>query len=324
MKAYIHIIIVALMVSCLGLSLKAQRVITPVNTPQTATQPLNEFEGDTARINAKIRSTMKHYHDENGNIVYIDTITGKEWRDSTAMKIKVRQPMKYPLMESASVGVDIWNPLMRAFGQHYGLIDFSAQVSLHNRYKPTTEIGLGIANNTPADNNFTYKSPLSAYLRLGLDYNFLYNSTPDYQYFVGVRFGFTKFSYSVEDITINSSYWEEVAHPTIPSQHPFVSWGELVMGLKVKLLGPISAGWTFRFHSIFHESKSQYGKPWYIPGYGSRNGKITGSFTISYTLGLNKKSSESVISIETDSPSGIVPDKNVDTTATEATANEPE
>ena len=270
-----------------------QRKITPVNTPQTATQPINEFEGDTARINARIRATMPHYHDEDGNIVYIDTVTGQEWRDSVAIKA-AKKPMQYPLWQSVSIGVDIWNPLMRAFGQHYGLIDFSAQLSIHNRYKPIFETGLGMAKNTPADNNFTYKSPLSMYMRLGMDYNFLYNSTPDYQYFAGVRFGFSKFSYSIEDITINSTYWDDTAHPTIPSQHPFVSWYEIVMGLKVKLWGPISAGWTFRFHGIAHETKTPYGRPWYIPGYGSRNGKITGSFTISYTLDLNKKTIQSV------------------------------
>lgn len=268
---------------------KAQRKVTPVNTPQTATQPINEFKGDTARINARMRAQMKHYHDADGNIIYIDTVTGKEWRDTLALNIKKREPMKYPLMESASVGVDLWNPLMRAFGQHYGLIDFSAHLSLHNRYKPVFETGLGIASNTPVDNNFTYKSPMSVYFRIGADYNFLYNSTPSYQYFLGVRYGISNFSYRLEDISIYSPYWDETAHPSIPSQRSTVGWGEFAMGLRVNLWGPISAGWTFRYHTILHESKQNYGAPWYIPGYGSRGQSITGSFSIFYTLPLNKK-----------------------------------
>lgn len=197
--------------------------------------------------------------------------------------------MKYPLMESASVGIDLWNPVMRVFGQHHGLIDFSAQLSMHNRYKPVFETGLGLANNTPADNNFTYKSPLNVYFRIGADYNFLYNSTPTYQYFAGVRYGISNFGYSLEDITIYSPYWEETARPTIPSQRSTVGWGEFVMGLRVNLWGPISAGWTFRYHTILHESKQQYGYPWYIPGYGTRGQAITGSLSIFYTLPLNKK-----------------------------------
>lgn len=268
---------------------EAQRKVTPVNTPQTATQPINEFEGDTARINARMRATMKHYHDENGNVIYIDTVTGKEWRDTTALQIKKREPMRYPLMESATIGLDLWNPVMRVFGQHYGLIDFSASLSLHNRYKPVFETGLGLANNTPADNNFTYKSPLSVYFRIGADYNFLYNSTTAYQYFAGLRYGIANFSYSIEDISIESTYWDETAHPTIPSQRSTVGWAEFAMGLKVNLWGPISAGWTFRYHTILHESKQKYGSPWYIPGFGARGQAISGSISIYYTLPLNKK-----------------------------------
>lgn len=267
----------------------AQRRVTPVNNAQTATQPINEFEGDTARINARMRAQMKHYHDENGNIIYIDTVTGKEWRDTMSLHIKKREPMKYPLLESASVGLDLWNPVMRAFGQHYGLIDFSANLSLHNRYRPVFETGLGLASNTPPDNNFTYKSPLSIYFRIGADYNFLYNSTPSYQYFVGLRYGICNFSYSLEDITIYSPYWEETARPSIPAHRSTVGWGEFAMGLRVNLWGPISAGWTFRYHTILHESKQPYGKPWYIPGYGSRGQAISGSISIFYTLPLNKK-----------------------------------
>lgn len=153
-----------LMLATVAVLAHAQRKITPVNTPSTATQPVNEMEGDTARINARMRATMAHYHDAEGNVIYIDTITGREWRDSTAIVAK-KKPMQYPLLTSASVSVDLWNPIMRAFGQHYGLIGFGAQVSLHNRYLPAFEMGLGMADNTPDDNNFHYKSPMSVYFQ---------------------------------------------------------------------------------------------------------------------------------------------------------------
>ncbi len=269
------------------LTIRAQRRITPINTPATATQPINETKNDTARINARMRATMPHYHEDNGVVVYIDTITGREFRDSTLMNMK--KPMTYPLWHDVSVGVDIWNPLMRAFGQHYGLIDFSAQLSLHNRYKPTVEAGLGLAKNTPSDLNFTYRVPLSPYFRIGMDYNFLFNSSPDYQFFAGLRLGVSPFKYSIDDITIGSSYWGEDAHPTIPRQSATAVWMEFGVGLKVKLWGPISAGWSFRFHSLMKQGSSKYGKPWYIPGYGVSGQPITGTFTISYAFDLQGK-----------------------------------
>ncbi len=280
-------LVVALM-AVLALQAPAQRKITPVNTPATATQPINEFEGDTARINARMRATMAHYHDADGNVIYIDTITGREWRDSTAMAAKKKE-MMYPLLTSASVSVDLWNPLMRAFGQHYGLIGFGAQVSLHNRYMPAFEMGLGMADNTPDDNNFHYKSPMSVYFRAGMDYNFLYNSTTDYQFFVGVRFGFSPFNYDITDISIESEYWGETAQPEIPTQHCTATWWEFNVGLQVKIWGPISAGWSFRYHNIMKCTSTQYGEPWYIPGYGARGTSISGAINITYTLPLGKK-----------------------------------
>lgn len=281
-------VLLAAIAALASLNASAQRRVTPINTPQTATQPINELANDTARINARMRASMAHYHDENGNIVYVDTITGREWRDSSAIKAE-KKKMAYPLIHAAAVGVDVWNPVMRAFGQKYGLVDFSAQLSMHNRYIALVETGVGMADNTPPANNFTYKTPLSWYIKLGADYNFLYNAdTPDYQFLAGLRFGVAPFTFNVTGITIDPGYWGEAAHPAIPSQQVTVGWFELALGLRVKLWGPISAGWTFRFHSILAESKTPYGQPWYIPGYGSRHGAITGSFSFFYTLPLSK------------------------------------
>lgn len=138
-----------------------RRRISPVNNAATTTQHINELAGDTAVINAARRARSIHYHDDNGRTVYVDTITGDEWIDSAAVIPVVK--MKYPLLQSASIGVDIWDPVMRIFGQKYGLIGFQAQVNLHNRYLPAFEIGLGQAKNTPAGMNFSYTSPVSVW-----------------------------------------------------------------------------------------------------------------------------------------------------------------
>lgn len=274
-----------------------RRRITPVNNAATATQHVNELAGDTSVVNAARRARSIHYHDDKGRTVYVDTITGDEWIDSAAVLPVVK--MQYPLWHSASVGVDIWDPVMRAFGQKYGLLGFQAQVNLHNRYMPAVEIGLGQAANTPAGMNFTYKSPLSVWLKLGMDYNFLYNSNPDYLFMAGVRYGFSPFSFSVSDITVDQGYWQEVLRPQIPAQRVTAGWYELTLGLRVKLAGPLSAGWQIRYHGILHQSHPATGDPWYIPGYGASGRSITGSFTITYTLPLNFLRKESVVAEQT-------------------------
>lgn len=266
---------------------RRRRRATPVNNSATATQAINETRNDTARINAAHRAASTHYVRNDGAIVYVDTVTGAEWIDSTTIRKGIR--MTYPKFTAVNVGVDIWDPVMRLFGQKHGLIGFNSNVSIFNRFFPTVEIGLGTARNAPADFDYTYRSPLSVYFKLGIDYNFLFNSNSDYQFFAGLRYGFAPFSWSVDDITLGSPYWRDDATFSIPSQTATAGWAELVLGLRVRLAGNIYAGWQFRYHSLLHESKSRHGEPWYIPGYGTRGQSITGSFTISYTLPLHRE-----------------------------------
>lgn len=274
-----------------------RRRMSPVETQAAQTQAINETRNDTSRINAKRRATAgMHYVNKNGFTVYVDTVSGDEWIDSTARAILPK--MEYPLLDAVSVGINIWDPLMRAFGQKYGIADAWVELSLHNRYKPIFELGLGSANSTPSGMNFTYRSPLSVYFRLGANYNFLYNSDPDYSFHAGVRYGFAPFSYSIENVNTNDSYWGETGHFNIPSQNATAGWFEFQLGLRVKLYGPISAGWAFNFKRIIHESKAPNGKPWYIPGYGTRSNSVSGSFSVVYTIPLqraNKITAEDVL-----------------------------
>ncbi len=304
MKARIAVIgIIALCAASVVFGQTPRRRATPVNTAATTTQAVNETAGDTSRINAKRRAGSISYLDDKGRTIFVDTITGEEWTDSTV--ISQVPKMEYPLLHALTVGVNVWDPIMRAFGQKFGIADAWVELSLHNRYKPIVELGLGTAANTPSGMNFTYKSPMSVYFRLGANYNFLYNSNPDYSVYAGLRYGFASFKYHIENVDVNDSYWGESSEFSMPVQSATAGWLEVVFGLRVKIWGTVSAGWAVKYHSILHESGSSYGKPWYIPGYGSRNGALTGSFSISYTFGLerlNKKKANGVITETSGAP----------------------
>ena len=64
----------------------------------------------------------------------VDTVTGLEYVDSTLLKAPPK--MEYPLLHEVVAGVNVWDPLMRALGQKYGLGDVWGELSLHNRYFP--------------------------------------------------------------------------------------------------------------------------------------------------------------------------------------------
>lgn len=270
-------------------SVSAQRRVTPVTGASKSMLGVNENKQPGDSID---RTHLVSITDDMGNKVLVDTVTGKEVPDTATIAgvTQGRVPkMINPLIFSASVGVDIWDPLMRAFGQSYGLIGFSAELNLHNRYIPVVEIGLGNANSTPTNQNYTYHVGMSPYFRIGANYNFLYNSNPDYQFVAGLRYGWSRFSYQLRDVAISDGYWGQNETVNFPTQTSSVSYLNVIFGLRVKIWKPISMGWNVRFRTILHETKQPNGKPWYIPGYGSRNGIITGSFSIFYTFSLSGK-----------------------------------
>lgn len=269
--------------TAVALSAGAQRRITPIDNPSTATQHINR----SVHADSLDRSQLAEMTDAQGRTILVDTVTGTEVVDSAALRVVPK--MQQPLIYAAAVGVNVWDPLMRLFGQRYGLIEFGAEFNMHNRYIPVFEFGLGEADNTPKDNNYTYKSKLSPYFRIGMNYNFIYNSNPSYMAMAGVRYGFSPFSFHIADVSVDSPYWRETAPMEVPGQNVTVGYIEVLFNLRVRIAGPVFVGWAIKFHQIVHESAAPYGKPWYIPGYGTRNMPLTGAVSITYQFEFGSK-----------------------------------
>ena len=195
----------------------------------------------------------------------------------------------YPKITDISFGLNIAEPLFMIFGQRYASADVNATLNMWNRLQPTVELGLGWAKSTPDDMNFTYKGKPSPYFKVGANYNFMFKNSPDYQFIIGVRLGYSTFSYDVTDIHYRNSYWQELIDSEITGQHSHALWGEAGAGLKVKLWGPISMGWMIRYHGIFSYGKSEHSTPWFIPGYGPRKSSLGLSLGIYYTLPWRSK-----------------------------------
>lgn len=266
-----------------ALSLSAQRRVTPVTPRDPGTQPQVLTDLKQKIDSSRLVTTV----DALGNTVTVDTVTGLEYVDSTLLKAPPK--MEYPLIHEVITGVNVWDPIMRALGQKYGLGDVWAELSMHNRYFPFLAIGVGNINDTPVDKNYTFKSPVAPYFKLGGSYNFFYNSNPDYRLQMGLRYGFSTYKWSVLDVTVDEGYWNAPTNYSLKDLSNTAGYLEVTFGLKVKIAGNFSAGWTIVYHTVLHESKSPYGKPMYIPGYGKRNGAFTGNFSIMYTIPINKK-----------------------------------
>lgn len=222
-----------------------------------------------------------HYYDKHGNPLKEPVAI---WVDEDTVKID-RRP-KAPLFNGICVGINFFDAILQVAGQSYACYDVSAAVDLHNWFFPTLEIGLGHADSQPKEKNFHYKTNPSLFARLGIDYNFLYNSNPDYKALFGVRCGFSSFGYYITDISIPDDYWSSsFTSPSIPRQKSTAFWGELCAGLNVKIWKGLCMGWAFRYKMKFHISDGNNSTPWFIPGFGARNAPFTATFTISYTFG---------------------------------------
>ncbi len=286
-----------------------QRRITPVTAPEIQNAPV-----DSALIRKRAleqrRARSVEYRDAQGKIIMVDTLTNTEWVDSTMLP---KQPkMSYHRLQDVSIGINLFDPLMRVFGQLYGGGDVSVSLSMYNRYFPTFEFGVGMAKNTPSGNNYTYRSPLTPYFKIGADYNFLYNSDPAYRFFAGVRYGFSTFKYEVTDVTLPDNYWHEGGTLTIPSTSVTAGWFEIVLGLRVKLWKSLSAGWQVKYHTLLHQTHPTSGDAWYIPGYGTATSSLAAAFSFYYTFGLNTGK------LAADSPTALV-----DGTIPSPTSNKP-
>ena len=162
-------------------------------------------------------------------------------------------------------------------------------MNFHNRYIPGIEVGLGTAKNTPDDGNYTYKTPLSLFMKIGASYNFLFSKNPDYQFLAGFKLGYSSFKYSITDVTVSNGYWQQDNKFDILDQKSNALWGELSLGIRVRIMRNISMGWNFKYNIMFNCKNNVNSTPWYIPGFGSRSRNLTGSFSVYYTIPLNQK-----------------------------------
>lgn len=198
----------------------------------------------------------------------------------------------HPKFGGIIIGANIWDPIMRVFGQSYGGIALSVEMSIWNRFFPQVEAGVGLASHTPEGMNFTYKGYLAPYFKVGARYNFLHNNNADYQVLGGVNFGFSSFKYDINNITINSDYWGDPITTSITGLKSHALWGEVSLSLRVKIVKNLSMGWSAIFHTILADKKNAQGNAWYIPGYGVYDNSFTGAFSVYYTIPFKGKSKD--------------------------------
>lgn len=268
-REFLRIFISALLLAIVGFASQAQTgkgTISPVDSDDEAPpQP------------------VLHYYDKHGDrldepVLYLAEL-------DTAKSVRPSSP--YPLYNGFSIGVNFVDAIMKMAGQKYQSYDVSASVSLHNWFFPIIEAGVGWGAKTESGDLFRYKAKPSLYAKVGINYNFLYKSNPDYMAYIGIRLGMSSHKWDITDIKPGSAMAEEVGASEVLNQKCFSLYGEALAGLKVKIAGPFSLGWNVRYRIGQHNSDGK--APWFVPGSGT--GALSFNFSAFLTFGTKKAKS---------------------------------
>lgn len=224
-----------------------------------------------------------HYYDKHGEKLETPVLYLAELDTASA----VRPSSPYPLFNGVTIGVNFADAIMAAIGQTHSSYDISAMASLHNWFFPVLEAGIGWGHHTENNNLFKIKAYPTMYAKIGINYNFLYKSDPAYMAYLGLRFGASQCRWDKTDIRYTNEEGETVYSPNEMDQRCTSIFGEVLAGLKVKIAGPFSLGWSVRYRLGLHSSRGM--SPWFVPGYGT--GPIGFTFCAYFTFGEKGKKS---------------------------------
>jgi len=204
----------------------------------------------------------------------------------------------YPLFSGISVGVDLIQPIRKLVGSEYYGFEAMGTVNLKGRFFPTLEMGYGKSDMTDESKGIMYKAS-APYTRIGFDYNFLYKKAHGNQVLVGLRYGFTSFSYDIVDpydgnFALNANIEDDVWGDMIPYSHTGMKstmhWIELSAGVRAKVWKQFYMGWSLRFRYKLSASTGEYGDPYYVPGFGKYGSNTIGvTYHLIYQLPFKKK-----------------------------------
>lgn len=215
-------------------------------------------------------------------------------------KERERKPaeIEYPLFSGISVGVDLIQPIQKIIGNDYAGFEAIGTVNLKGRFFPTLEMGYGKSDMTDEDRGISYKTS-APYTRVGIDYNFLYKKAHGNQVLLGLRYGFTSFSYDIIDpyeggfawhANIEDDVWDEMLPYDHRGMKSSMHWLEFNVGIRTKVWKQIHMGWSIRFKYKLSASTGEYGNPYYVPGYGKYGGNTIGlTYHLIYQLPFKKK-----------------------------------
>ena len=220
---------------------------------------------------------------------FICTLLISLWAASLGAKEREEVIPKAPLFCGVAVEADLAGPVMKAVGSRFAQMEVGARLNFRDHYFPIFEMGIGESDREGQEigNRFKTRAP---YFRVGMDYNFNRKHNGN-RLMLGVRYAFSSFKYDFRNPDFEDPVWGSAQRGLVlDGQRGRAQWAEFVAGCETKLWSFIRLGWTIRFKARIHQSVSDFGEPYYTPGFG-KNGSSTfgGTVNLIFDVGRTTK-----------------------------------
>jgi hypothetical protein len=204
------------------------------------------------------------------------------------------QKYRYKFFNGLNVSVDLLDPALHLFMMDHASYEAQVMADISHRYFPMASFGMGMADEI-SDNGLEYetgtkqelnfKSDLAPFGKIGLAYNFDYNSiNPNDTYLAFFRYGIAFSKADISNLYYADELWGPLGPIEITDQEYLTQWVELGGMIKVQIYKRISLGWDLYFKIKISQSGTEYGTPYYVPGYGTNKSHLGFSFRIYYDI----------------------------------------
>lgn len=189
-----------------------------------------------------------------------------------------------PVFGGVAVSADLVGVAMKLLRSDYSQMEVAARLNFKEKYFPVFELGYGESDYEGADTRNTFKTS-APYFRIGLDYNFTKKWYTGNRLYAGIRYAFTSFDYDISAPGFTDPVWNNEVPFVYNNLHANSHWGEVVFGLETRIWKIFHLGWNLRYKMRFRHKESNYGTPWYVPGFGKYgNSCIGGTFNFIFDI----------------------------------------
>ncbi|MCK5824865.1 MAG: hypothetical protein KAG96_05600 [Ichthyobacteriaceae bacterium] len=214
--------------------------------------------------------------------------------DNNSTDLKIVKPEETVVLDTIPykygirLGVDISGPIKTLFNKNY--ISYEGNIDARV-YKEWFVAGdFGYVKNHVYSTTFDYTSE-GNFSAIGFDKNTLgYKEGRNDMFALGVRYGYSKFTQTVNNFIIENGYWLNQPYKgTLDEQDASAHWLNVRLTMKVETLKNLYIGGSAGVNFLITDYAPEGFKNLYIPGFGFRKDGIAFAFnySIMYLLPFN-------------------------------------